>query len=448
MEKSWIVFYSSFADSLREYKNKQKELLELIKTSYQEMEMRCPKLCNDNQQLNNIDPFTVYGLFNKGITNSNRIKIIKKLAEKLKLDPSNIPTSFEGVPVLFNTSATLYEFEENLFEPTCNVLWELFDAALDYADQENDDNRKRFINAYNNCAKLRYVKYKLSMGLFWSRPEFYLNLDSINRWFISERAKFPEEISSFVKSLEKMPSAEEYLDLIKKIKTELSSNYYDYHSLPELSRYAFILAEKVNKEKEQERKKEIAIPEDNSNKKRYWIYSPGRNAVNWKENLEHGVMSIGGGVLGPFDQYKSHEALKNKVKEAFYSDSETNPSFLALTYWQFYKEVKKGDVIFAKKGRSKIIGYGTVTGDYYFNDELKNSSENESDYYSFREVDWHELNPELDYYPNELAPMKSLTDITSKKYIIDYLSQKIREIIDVKDALDCPKNSFLNCQLF
>jgi len=35
-----------------------------------------------------------------------------------------------------------------------------------------------------------------------------------------------------------------------------------------------------------------------------------------------------------------------------------------LALWQFANEMKPGDVVFVKKGRSEILGRGIVAGDY------------------------------------------------------------------------------------
>ena len=199
--------------------------------------------------MNNIDPFTVYGLFNKGITKTNRIRIIKKFAEKLYIDTEKnpIPTDFHGIPVLNNLNARFYILDENAFELTSNSLWNLFESALDLADHESEANKDRFIKSYDDCCKLPYVKYKLSMGLFWSRPNYYLNLDSINRWYISKRSNFSKDLTEKVKKLKNMPSAVDYLELSKKIKKMVLSSDFKDKSLPGLSAQAFTLANEVKK---------------------------------------------------------------------------------------------------------------------------------------------------------------------------------------------------------
>ena len=60
----WIEFYSEFADLLRQYAQDRSLLIEKIKNVYGSINMKLPTLEKDNQ-LEDIDPFTVFGLFNK-----------------------------------------------------------------------------------------------------------------------------------------------------------------------------------------------------------------------------------------------------------------------------------------------------------------------------------------------------------------------------------------------
>lgn len=72
---SWVDFYTEFADKLLPYATDRQTLIEKVKAVYTAIGMRLPKLEKDNNIVD-IDPFTIYGLFNKGITNANRIKIL------------------------------------------------------------------------------------------------------------------------------------------------------------------------------------------------------------------------------------------------------------------------------------------------------------------------------------------------------------------------------------
>ena len=77
----WVDFYMELADKLLPYKNDRKTLIDKIKAIYTAINMRLPKLEADNN-LVDIDPFTIFGLFNKGITNANRISIADEFLQK------------------------------------------------------------------------------------------------------------------------------------------------------------------------------------------------------------------------------------------------------------------------------------------------------------------------------------------------------------------------------
>lgn len=82
-----------------------------------------PKL--DSGELTEMDPFTVFGLFNKSITNETRRKILTGFKEEFGVS-APVPESFEGVPVVNNLSATFYLFVPDRGENDIPNLWEAF----------------------------------------------------------------------------------------------------------------------------------------------------------------------------------------------------------------------------------------------------------------------------------------------------------------------------------
>ena len=71
----WVDFYKEFAFKLVSYKEKRAELIQKVKAIYQMTGISMPTLDKDNNIMD-IDPFTIFGLFNKGLKNENRIIII------------------------------------------------------------------------------------------------------------------------------------------------------------------------------------------------------------------------------------------------------------------------------------------------------------------------------------------------------------------------------------
>ena len=105
---TWIKFYTEFAEKLLPYMKDRQTLIEKIKAVYTAIDMRLPKLEKDNNIID-IDPFTIFGLFNKGITNTNRITILHGIAKEFSIN-APVPESFDGIPVLNNQRATYYFF--------------------------------------------------------------------------------------------------------------------------------------------------------------------------------------------------------------------------------------------------------------------------------------------------------------------------------------------------
>lgn len=123
MQFDWINFYSELATKLLSFKNDRKALIEKIKAVYTSIDMKIPKL-DSVDEIIDIDPFTVFGLFNKGITNSNRLSIITGIANEFGIE-AKIPDNFDGIPVLNNLKATFYGFDKRK-ENDIEHLWELF----------------------------------------------------------------------------------------------------------------------------------------------------------------------------------------------------------------------------------------------------------------------------------------------------------------------------------
>lgn len=231
----WVAFYIEFANKLLAFANDRKPLVDIIKSVYEQIGINLPKLEKDGEVFD-IDPFTLFGLFNKGITTENRIKIITAFAEKLGVT-ATVPTEFEGVPVLNNQKATYYYFvgKGGRGDDDIDNLWKVFTSAIEYADKNTDSSKAEFIKYYDLCLKQKGVRWNITMGLYWVRPYAYINLDSRNRWFISSAANTSATFVEMLPKFDNVPSGEEYLKLCKASVDLIASGDYEYGSLPELS---------------------------------------------------------------------------------------------------------------------------------------------------------------------------------------------------------------------
>lgn len=248
MKFEWIDFYSEFATKLLLFKNDRKALIERINDVYTAINMQVPKL-ESGGDIIDIDPFTIFGLFNKGITNSNRIAIIRSIANVFGIE-AKVPNNFDGIPVLNNLKATFYAFKEDRKADDIDNIWNVFEAALRLADNDTEQNRKEFSKWYDLVHDQRCIRWNITMGLYWIRPYTYINLDSRNRWYISNVENMPAEfVDSIKKKINKVPNATDYLFIKDACIKALEVGSYEYQNYPELSYSAWIVSEQVNRQK-------------------------------------------------------------------------------------------------------------------------------------------------------------------------------------------------------
>lgn len=230
---AWTTFYSEFADKLLLFKNNRTQLLLDIKDSYDSLGMKFPFMDN-GELLDDICPFTVFGCFNKGITNDNRIALMKSLGSKLGVI-SEVPTQFDGIPFLNNLRAWFFEYKKDRYIVDISNLWVLFEAAIAYADRPSDITQNAFIISYDKVRKQPGIKWNITMGLYWIRPYSYLNLDERNRSFLIEDSNpYTKEILN-ITNFKQVPTAQTYLNLISLCKTFFIKKESTYKSFLELS---------------------------------------------------------------------------------------------------------------------------------------------------------------------------------------------------------------------
>lgn len=156
--------------------------------------------------------------------------------------------------------------------------------------------------------------------------------------------------------------------------------------------------------------------EDRGPRHRVWLVSPGEQAAHWERQHAEGIIAIGWGDLGDLSSYETRGELLAKLQER--SGSTRRPTNDAYACFQFAHEMQPGDVVVAKKGRTRIVGYGRVTGDYRHEPER-------GDYANVRSVDWQY---EGEWTPREKPLVtKTLTDITRYPELV----RQIREVIGV-----------------
>ena len=409
----WTSFYMELASALLKYKNNRSELIGILKTIFSDAEMNFPFKEKGKEVYEDICPFTVFGSFNKGITNANRIALLEQFAKQFSIKAA-VPTEFDGIPVVMNLSAWFFAYKENRGEHDIDNLWELLEKAIAYSDEASADNKNAFITAYDTVSKQKMIKWNITMGLYWVRPYTFINLDSTNRAFITDVDNMPHYFTTIFSDINKgIPDGTSYLFMCEQAKNALKQKEYEYHSFPELSYGAW--------KNNQETPDEPATNRVDSNVKEidYWIYSPGDNACMWDEFYNLGIMGIGWDDVTDLKEFTSKEEIKDYMKKVY------DPSYSyknnAHCLWQFANEIKIGDVIFVKKGMHKIIGKGVVTSEYIYDSARET-------YKHIRKVEW--TNKGEWEHPGQ-AVMKTLTCISPyPDYVQRLLSLFAEDILE------------------
>lgn len=430
----WTEFYMELASALLHYKNNRSELIAKLKTIFADAGMNFPFKERGKEVYEDICPFTVFGSFNKGITNANRIALLEQFAKQFSIKAA-VPTEFDGIPVVMNLSAWFFAYKENRGEHDIDNLWDLLEKAIAYSDEASTDNKNAFIAAYDTVTKQKMIKWNITMGLYWARPYTFINLDSTNRAFITDVDNMPHYFTTIFSDINKgLPDGRNYLFMCEQAKNALNQKEYEYHSFPELSYYAW----KSNQSGKTEETTTTTV-DSNIKETNYWIYSPGDNASMWDEFYKSGIMGIGWDDVTDLKGFSSKEEIKEYMKKAY------DPSYSyknnAHCLWQFANEIKVGDVIFVKKGMHKIIGKGIVTSDYIYDTSR-------STYKHIRRVDWQ--NKGEWEHPGQ-AVMKTLTNISAYPDYVQKLlalfaedtSEEVSEQKEIKYPL-YSKDDFLN----
>ncbi len=409
----WVGFYKEFARILLSYKDNRPELVSKVLKIYELTGINLPTLEKDNRIVD-IDPFTIFGLFNKKLTDANRLAILKAIADLFNVKNA-VPTAFDSIPVLNPQNATFYYFVGERADGDIDELWELFESALKYAANPTAEHREPLSKYFDLAIRKKgNGNSKITMGLYWIAPDSFLNLDQRNTWYIYKSGKIPAGLVRTLPAIQaKIPSSK-YFDIVEKLREYLQSDASVLNDFKELSQEAWRYSEQVNQEKKQEKAQEdrtskgAAVADEDVKIIHYWIYSPGDGASIWDECYESGIMAIGWDKIGDLTVYDSKDAMKQAMKDRI------NPDFswknAAHATWQFVHDIKPGDIVFAKKGMHLVIGRGIIESGYEY-DPGRNH------YRNVRKVKWTYRGEWP--HPGQ-AVMKTLTDITA---YTDYVEQ-------------------------
>ena len=403
MQCSWTSFYMELADKLLAFKDDRQALIATLRRVYAQIGMALPTLDSSGDPTD-IDPFTVFGLFNRTMSKLDRERVALGMARHFRVVAA-IPEDLSVIPALSGRNARFSDSARNT-EAEIDTLWLLFACALRYADKPNVIDETNFCSYFDSAVKQEGVSWNITMGLFWVRPYTYANLWLRDRQFLSMPGRMPELIGTWAASIRRIGTGSDYLMWCRMIRGAMKKGQYAYTTFPELSACVLRPSELVNREnKEADKEKEevtqaAALGDADVETVRYWLYAPGRGACMWDEFHLRGIMGLAWGEIGDLTAYAHKEDLKAQMLQTYPENGTQKNDIHAL--WQFANEMKPGDVVFVKKGRSEILGRGIVAGDYVYDPEGGH-------YPNCREVRWTSAG---NWPIDERLAMKTLTEIT------------------------------------
>ena len=135
----------------------------------------------------------------------------------------------------------------------------------------------------------------------------------------------------------------------------------------------------------------------------YWMIAPGEGAYLWTQWQKEGIIAIGWDDLGDLNQYKDKSDVRARLQKLSSQPASSKKHNTAACY-NFAKVMKRGDIVFAKKGRKLVLGWGVVDSDYLFD-------ANREEYKHIRKVKWQKTGDWILPEDSHVAP-KTLTCIT------------------------------------
>lgn len=220
MNFEWTNFYMEFANELLKYKDNRKELIDKMKLI---KDINISKITMGDD----IAPFSIFALFNyQGIAHHKKINILESIKNEFKIEVET-PKNFDGIPAMNIYKLRFFDTQGQQAKIDIENLWNIFEASINYADNNTNENREAFIKYYNLAKDIKGVNWSLTMGLFWIRPFKYVNLDKTNREYI----KF--KLPNHSQNIKQLPNGKEYINLCDNLLEDIKKiNIKDF---PELS---------------------------------------------------------------------------------------------------------------------------------------------------------------------------------------------------------------------
>ena len=342
---SWTPLYTELASKLLAYKDNRTVLVNWIYDSLGKVTRDDGKSLvaylkmKDGSKIQDIDPFSVFGIFNRSTSWEKRTELLLKFKEFFNLE-SEVPADFNGIPTLDARRSFFFSwFDDN--EKVIQGIWELFEKVVKHEDAES---------AFNKVIENGLARYSLTMCLFWIAPDRFLALDSRNRSYL-ETYGFADEYPTLRYA--------DYISLLDSVQESMQSGSIPASSFIEFSHMAWKAATETPN---------------------VWMWNGDENTFMQSE-LKAGSSAKG---LLDFASFSSKDELGKAYRTAVGNTDVKIP----YAYWDFIRKVKVGDivVVFSTRKESgkqyhKLYGWGRFKSNCFYDNTEENPIQ--------RSVAWH-----------------------------------------------------------
>lgn len=220
---NWVPFYQEAAQKLLPYMQNRAELLSWV---YSEESSKFTGYLHeeDGSPLADIDPFTVLGIFNRGISDENRRIVARHLKEFLGIK-AEVPQDFAGIPILNNLRSWFFGYAGVRKSDDIDNLWELFVQAL-------SAKGAAIASIFDKVKEQFAVNINVTMGLYWVAPDRFIALDRRNREYLHR--KYGLDIGG------ELPEYEKYARVVSDIQERMRKGVISERSFPEISYNAWM----------------------------------------------------------------------------------------------------------------------------------------------------------------------------------------------------------------
>ena len=231
---NWCEFFEALANKIYEtYKNlspqdRKDNFVKNIQAIEQEIQKKSLKLSKmeEDGSIIDCDPFS---LFSQMACRQKQLELWRVVANQFGMDCSLNFSSVKGLTSCSPTRCNFFAFMVKRQPTDINTLWDCFFAAMEYSNVQDQTNREKFVTCFDNAVKVKETGHKkLTAGLSWIKPNFYVSLVGPNIAYL--KVKYGVNISSNF-------NGADYLDYLEKLKNmeidlvQLSIDSYKHNSL-------------------------------------------------------------------------------------------------------------------------------------------------------------------------------------------------------------------------